>query len=352
MLVDVNAVLFDGVAELIQVQNLVETFKQERSRCALGRISMPSGNPEPGSRKSARDPRVWVQAVDEGEVPIRSTYLALLTDFLGAFQQFAYSTAISTDLYYKITKWRGMEASSTRVPPYVVEFRGVAKAYPGGTPALRGVDFFLRAGERVVLLGPNGAGKSTLVKILAGLLAPDAGELKVFGGRPNAGKRRRLGFLFEEAENLYGYLTAWENLLFYGRLVGVPERSLREKALELLTRFGLEAARDRLAQNLSRGQKQRLALASTLVQGAEAYVLDEPTLGLDLEAQNALIARIRELSTVLITTHDPVLAWEIADRFVVLKAGEVKVVTNRSDLVAKGVHDSETLRSWLLEVYR
>ena len=249
--------------------------------------------------KSAHDPRVWVQAVDEGEVPIRSTYLALLTDFLGAFQRFR---------RISITKRRDMEASSTREPPYVVELRGVAKTYPGGAPALRGVDFFLRAGERVVLLGPNGAGKSTLVKILAGLLAPDAGELRVFGSRLTPGKRRRLGFLFEEAENLYGYLTAWENLLFYGRLAGVPERLLREKALELLARFGLEAARDRLAQNLSRGQKQRLALASTLVQGAEAYVLDEPTLGLDLEAQNDLIARIRDLPTVLLTTHDPVLA--------------------------------------------
>lgn len=226
------------------------------------------------------------------------------------------------------------------------------KTYPGGTPALRGVDLLLRAGERVVLLGPNGAGKTTLVKILAGLVAPDAGELRVFGDRPTPGKRRRLGFLFEEAENLYGYLTVWENLLFYGRIAGVPDRFLRRKASELLAGFGLGAARDRLAQSLSRGQKQRLALASTLVQGAEVYILDEPTLGLDLQSQNDLIARINELPTVLITTHDPVLAWEVADRFVVLKAGEVREVTGRSHLAAKGIHDPETLRSWLLEVYR
>lgn len=245
-----------------------------------------------------------------------------------------------------------MATSSTKEQPYVVEVRGVVKTYPGGTPALRGVDFFLRTGERVVLLGPNGAGKTTLVKILAGLVEPDAGELRVFGSRPTPGKRRWLGFLFEEAENLYGYLTAWENLLFYGRLAGVPERALREKALELLSGFGLRAARDRLAQNLSRGQKQRLALASTLVQGAAVYILDEPTLGLDLQSQNDLIARINELPTVLITTHDPVLAWEVADRFVVLKAGEVCEVTGRSDLAAKGVYDPETLRNWLLEVYR
>jgi ABC-2 type transport system ATP-binding protein len=107
-----------------------------------------------------------------------------------------------------------------------------------------------------------------------------------------------------------------------------------------------------LAQNLSRGQKQRLALASTLIQEAAAYVLDEPTLGLDLQSQNDLIARIKELPTVLITTHDPVLAWEVADRFIVLKGGEVREIAVRSDLAAKGVHDPETLRNWLLEVYR
>ncbi len=107
VLVDVNAVLFDEVAEHIKVQNLVETFKRERSRFA--KVAMRFGPYLDALResrarleKSAHDPRVWVQAVDEGEVPIRSTYLALLTDFLGAFQQFAYSTAISTDLYYKM----------------------------------------------------------------------------------------------------------------------------------------------------------------------------------------------------------------------------------------------------------
>ena len=245
-----------------------------------------------------------------------------------------------------------MAVSSTKGQPYVVEAKGVVKTYPGGTPALRGVDFFLRTGERVVLLGPNGAGKTTLVKIIAGLVEPDAGELKVFGSRPTPGKRRWLSFLFEEAENLYGYLTAWENLLFYGRLAGVPERTIREKGLELLSAFGLGEARDRLAQNLSRGQKQRLALATTLIQEAAAYVLDEPTLGLDLQSQNDLIARIKELPTVLITTHDPVLAWEVADRFIVLKGGEVREIAVRSDLAAKGVHDPETLRNWLLEVYR
>jgi len=163
-----------------------------------------------------------------------------------------------------------MAASPMSEPPYAVEALGLEKTYPGGPAALRGIDFYLRSGERVALLGPNGAGKTTLVKTIAGLLTPDAGELKLFGARPAPALRRRLGFLFEEAENLYGYLTGWENLLFYGRLAGVREHTLRRRALELLDEFDLEAAKGRPAQSLSRGQKQRLALASVLIQGARS----------------------------------------------------------------------------------
>jgi len=245
-----------------------------------------------------------------------------------------------------------MEASPAKVRSCVIRTGGLKKTYPGGSAALRGIDFCLRAGERVVLLGPNGAGKSTLVKILAGLLEPDAGELKVFGGLPAPGKRRRIGFLFEEAENLYGYMTVWENMLFYGRLAGVPERSLRDRASGLLAQFGLEALRNQPAQSLSRGQKQRLALASVLVQEAELYVLDEPTLGLDLPSQEELITRIRELPAALVSTHDPVLAWEVADRLVVLWRGEVRKDLLRSELGGMGVRGPDELRNWLLEVYR
>jgi len=245
-----------------------------------------------------------------------------------------------------------MAALPMKEPPHAVEALGLRKTYPGGSEALRGVDFSLRSGERVVLLGPNGAGKTTLVKIIAGLLLPDTGELKLFGARPVPAMRRRLGFLFEEADNLYGYLTGWENLLFYGRVAGVRESVLHRRASALLTEFELEAAKGQPAQNLSRGQKQRLALASVLIQEAEVYVLDEPTLGLDLPSQHDLVERIKELSTVLVTTHDPVLAWEVAERFVVMKEGEVREVLTRSDLSAAGVHDPEELRSWLLEVYR
>ncbi len=244
-----------------------------------------------------------------------------------------------------------MAASPMSEPPYAVEALGLEKTYPGGPAALRGIDFYLRSGERVALLGPNGAGKTTLVKTIAGLLTPDAGELKLFGARPAPSLRRMLGFLFEEAENLYGYLTGWENLLFYGRLAGVREHTLRRRALELLDEFDLEAAKGRPAQSLSRGQKQRLALASVLIQGAQVYVLDEPTLGLDLPAQRDLIARIQELPTVMVTTHDSVLAWEVADRFVVMEGGEVRKVLNRMDLADLGVGNPEELRKWLLEVY-
>lgn len=106
VLLDLNTVLFDAMANAIKAQNLVETFKQERAQFAkvekrFGPYLDALRESRDRLENSAHDPRVWVHAVDEGEVPIHSTYLALLTGFLGAFQRFVYSTAISTDLYYK-----------------------------------------------------------------------------------------------------------------------------------------------------------------------------------------------------------------------------------------------------------
>ncbi len=106
VLLDLNTVLFDEMANAIKAQNLVETFKKEQAQFAkveeyFGPYLDALRESKDRLESSAYDPRVWVRAVDDGEVPIRSTYLALLTGFLGAFQRFVYSTAISTDLYYK-----------------------------------------------------------------------------------------------------------------------------------------------------------------------------------------------------------------------------------------------------------
>ena len=226
--------------------------------------------------------------------------------------------------------------------------KGLFKTYPRGPAALRGFELELLPGERVALLGPNGAGKTTLVKIAAGLVAPDGGEVFLFGEPPGPRALRRVGFLFEEAENLYGYLSAWENLLFYGRLYGVPEGELRKRAGRLVAELGLTSRKHALAQSLSRGEKQRLALASVLVAGPELLVLDEPTLGLDLASTERLIAKLRALSTLLLTTHDPYLAWEVAERFVLIKGGRKLAELSKEELLAKGIAGAEGLRRWLL----
>ena len=237
------------------------------------------------------------------------------------------------------------------VSKYVIDLRQAYKTYPNGKVALKSVDFSLKAGERVVLMGPNGAGKTTLVKIIAGLLLPDSGELRLFGAPFSHRAMKHLGFLFEEANNLYGYMTVWENMMFYGRLAGIAEERLSSRADELLRQFNLSGNKRQLAQSLSRGQKQKVALATVLVQDAEVLVLDEPTLGMDLPSQQDLMQRIKGLETVLITTHDPVLAWEVADRFVIINQGESRGSYSRDDLITMNVTDATALRNWLLEVY-
>ncbi len=244
-----------------------------------------------------------------------------------------------------------MVLSQMKAAKYVVEAKGLQKTYPGGRKALRGLDFLLGKGERVALMGPNGAGKTTLVKIIAGLLLPDSGELRLFGAPFSHRAMKHLGFLFEEANNLYGYMTVWENMMFYGRLAGIAEGRLPSWADELLQQFDLSSNKRQLAQSLSRGQKQKVALASVLVQDAEVLILDEPTLGMDLPSQQDLMQRIKGLETVLITTHDPVLAWEVADRFVVINQGELRGSYSRDDLITMNVTDATALRNWLLEVY-
>ncbi len=233
-----------------------------------------------------------------------------------------------------------------------LEVTGLHKTYPGGRKALSGVSFAVRAGERVALLGPNGAGKTSLVKIIAGLLSPDAGGVRYRGRALTRRERGRIGFLFEEANNLYGNLTVWENLLFYGRLAGTPELAIRQRARQELDELGLAGQTQQLAQQLSRGQKQKLALISLLVQQAELVVLDEPTLGLDLAAQEQLSQKLLTLAPMLLTTHDPVLVFKVASRVLVIKDGGIVRDAALSDLKEQGVDDPEALRGWLLEMYQ
>src|SRR5687767_14046977 len=155
----------------------------------------------------------------------------------------------------------------------MIRARKLEKRY-GSKRVLRGVDLEVGSGEFAVVTGPNGSGKTTLLRLVAGLLAPTGGELRVDV------ERGRIGLLAHEPL-VYRELTALENLDLYGRLYRVPER--RERVGMMLERFGLWELRGERAGSFSRGMLQRLALCRTLLHDPELLLLDEPLRALDAE---------------------------------------------------------------------
>src|SRR4051795_13170722 len=219
-----------------------------------------------------------------------------------------------------------MSTQGSATPAVRVE--GVVKRF-GSTVALAGVA--LEVAERRVfgLLGPNGAGKTTLVRVLATLLAPDAGRAEVFGRdvvHDAAGVRELLGLTgqFAAVDEL---LTGRENLEMFGRLFDLSAAEARARADELLERFELADAADRTARTYSGGMRRRLDLASSLLTRPRVLFLDEPTTGLDPRSRNQIWGIVRELkregTTLLLTTQYLEEADELADRIAVIDHGRV-----------------------------
>jgi ABC-type multidrug transport system ATPase subunit len=177
-----------------------------------------------------------------------------------------------------------------------VRVEGVVKRF-GATVALAGVDLDVVEGTVFGLLGPNGAGKTTLVRVLATLLAPDAGRAEVFGRDVvrHAGTVRELLGLTGQFAAVDEILSGRENLQMFGRLFDLSSDEARRRATELLERFELADAADRPARTYSGGMRRRLDLASSLLTRPRILFLDEPTAGLDPRSRNEIWAIVREL---------------------------------------------------------
>src|SRR2546430_984728 len=220
----------------------------------------------------------------------------------------------------------GVNGRGSSVPAVRVE--GVVKRF-GATVALDGARLEVPGGMVFGLLGPNGAGKTTLVRILATLLAPDAGRAEVFGRdvlREPAAVRELIGLTgqFAAVDEL---LTGRENLEMFGRLFKLSGEDAGRRAGELLERFGLAQAAGRPARTYSGGMRRRLDIASSLLTRPPVLFLDEPTTGLDLTSRNALWETIEQLvadgTTVLLTTQYLEEADRLAERIVVVDGGKV-----------------------------
>ncbi len=204
----------------------------------------------------------------------------------------------------------------------IAELRGVSKRYRKGAQALRDVDFELRAGEITALLGPNGAGKTTAITILLGLSAPSSGQVLVFGADPRHSRNRaRTGAMMQVAR-VPEPLRVREHINIFRSYYPEP-LSLEET----LAATGIAHLADRLFGQLSGGEKQRVMLALALCGNPDLLFLDEPTVGVDVEARHALWDNIRAARAagraVLLTTHYLEEAEMLADRVVVLNRGRV-----------------------------
>jgi len=215
---------------------------------------------------------------------------------------------------------------------------GLAKTYPGGVAAVRGLGLTVRRGEVLALLGPNGAGKSTTVGMLTTSVVPTAGRAWVAGvdvvAHP-ALARRNIGVV-PQHNTLDRSLNVRENLAFHGRFFGMRAARARSEADALLERVALTQAAGRPVAELSGGMAQRLMIARAIMHHPAVLFLDEPTAGLDPQSRIALHDLVRELNasgqTILLITHDMEETDQLADRVAIIDRGRLLALGTPDEL--------------------
>ena len=201
---------------------------------------------------------------------------------------------------------------------------GVSRAF-GDVKAVDGLSLALAPGEIVGFLGTNGAGKTTTIKMITGLLRPDAGEVSVFGGDPSdPAVRARIGYMPEVA-TYYPYLNARELLAFYGGICGLDAKSVRERTDSLLESVGLADAAKRPLRTYSKGMLQRAGIAQALLHDPDLLVLDEPFTGLDPLARihfRNLLRRLRDRGkSIFFSSHELGETELLCDSVAIMKRG-------------------------------
>ena len=210
----------------------------------------------------------------------------------------------------------------------MVTITNLSYSYPDGTPALRGIDLTIAAGEKVGLLGVNGAGKSTLLLQLNGTLRPSRGTIVVDGlpvTPPNLGQiRARVGLVVQDPDDQLFSPTVGDDVAFGPRYMGLTPAEVDRRVRQALEAVGMTGYERRPPHRLSLGQRKRVALATVLAMQPSVLALDEPSAGLDPRARRALSALLRTLpQTILIATHDLALVAEVCPRVMVLAEGRV-----------------------------
>jgi ABC-2 type transport system ATP-binding protein len=242
-----------------------------------------------------------------------------------------------------------------RSRPVALRIRGLRKTF--AAPAVDNLDLTVRAGELYALLGPNGAGKTTTLRMIAGLLAPDAGSIEVFGidalADPVAAKR--VTAWLPDEPMIYDKLTPLEYLEFVAGLWGVERQRAERNAEELLEVLELADRAHLRCEGFSRGMKQKVALAGALVHDPSLIMLDEPLTGLDAaiarQVKDLLMARVRAGATIILTTHILEVAERLSERIGIVDHGRLIAEGTLPELKATlGSAGSATLEDVFLAV--
>ena len=222
----------------------------------------------------------------------------------------------------------------------VIETHGLTKRY-GRVVAVEDLNLEVQEGEVFGLLGPNGSGKTTTILMLLGLTEPTRGEARVLGLDPMREPlkvKSQVGYLPDQV-GFYGEITAWENLRYTTRLLGLPEAEARARIEEVLKRMGLWEVRDRRVSAFSRGMRQRLGLAEVLLKRPKVAILDEPTLGLDPEAAREFLELIKGLKaegiTILLSSHLLHQVQEVCDRVGLFHKGHLALLGTVEELALR-----------------
>ena len=234
----------------------------------------------------------------------------------------------------------------TRADQDAIVLDSVTKTYAkrNSTPitSVNNLSLGIPKGQVLGFLGPNGAGKTTTIKMICGLVTPSSGQILVNGidlARKRSQVMLQIGAVLEGTRNIYWRLSAWQNLTYFGRLKGCPTAQVHERGERLLREFDLWDRRDDMIGHFSRGMQQKVAIICALIHDPPIILLDEPTLGLDVQAARTVRAWINSLArehgkTILLTSHELPMVQEVCDRVAIISKGKLVADKPVSDLLA------------------
>ena len=219
--------------------------------------------------------------------------------------------------------------------PVAIEIESLSKTYykrnKPTTKAVDNLNLSVPVGQVFGFLGANGAGKTSTIKMICGLVIPTKGRICVNGfdvAREHSMAMRQIGAVLEGTRNVYWRLTAWQNLMYFGHLKGCKGKELKNRAEQLLHELDLWERRNDSIRTFSRGMQQKVAIACALISDPSIILLDEPTLGLDIQASRTVKEWIAKLSreqgkTVVLTTHQLDMAQALCDRVAIIRKGQL-----------------------------